>query len=70
MEQGGFTPLHTAAQNGDEETIRTLLYGGADLTLTTDEGKSAIDLAMEAGHEKATLLLGERITKRFRQSLD
>jgi uncharacterized protein len=28
-EQGGFTPLHAAAQNGDVETIRTLLLGGA-----------------------------------------
>jgi len=30
-EQGGYTPLHAAAQNGDEGMIRTLLYGGADL---------------------------------------
>jgi ankyrin repeat protein len=66
-EQGGHTPLHAAAENGDAEMIRILLYGGADLTLTNHQGKSALDLAMEGGHEKATLLLGEGITKRFQQ---
>ena len=65
-EQGGFTPLHAAAQNGDEQMIRTLLFGGADLTIAGNDGKTALDLAMEAGHEKATLLLGEGITKRFK----
>jgi len=64
-EQGGHTPLHAAAQNGDEEMIRMLLYRGADLTLTNNDGKTALDLAMNAGHEKSALLLGEGITKRF-----
>ena len=65
-EQSGFTPLHAAAQNGDVEIIRALLMGGADLTMKSTEGKSAMDVAMEAGHEKATVLLGEGVTKRFR----
>ncbi len=68
--QGGYTPLHAAAQNGDEEMIRILLYGGADLRLTSIDGKTALDLAMSAGHEKATLLLGEGVTKRFIQKRD
>lgn len=66
-EQGGYTPLHIAAQNGDVETIRTLLLGGADLTLKTNDGKSPMDVSMDAGHEKATVLLGEGVTKRFRR---
>jgi uncharacterized protein len=66
-EQGGYTPLHAAAQNGDDEMIRVLLFGGADLTIKGRDGKAPIDLAIEAGHEKATLLLGEGITKRFRR---
>ena len=66
-EPNGYTPLHTAAQNGDDEMIRTLLYGGADLLLTSDDGKTALDLAMAGGHEKAVLLLGEGVTKRFIQ---
>jgi ankyrin repeat protein len=65
-EQGGFTPLHAAAQNGDVEMIRILLLGGADLTIKSHNGKVAMDIAMEAGHEKATVLLGEGVTKRFR----
>jgi FOG: Ankyrin repeat len=65
-EQGGFTPLHAAAQNGDLDSIRALLLGGADLTLKSADGKTAMDLAMDAGHEKATVLLGEGVTKRFR----
>ena len=69
-EQGGYTPLHAAAQNGDEEMIRILLYGGADLTIKSGNGKTPLDLAMEAGHEKATLLLGEGITKRFKPKVE
>jgi ankyrin repeat protein len=69
-EQGGYTPLHAAAQNGDEEMIRILIYGGADLTIKSDDGKTPLDLAMDAGHEKASLILGEGITKRFKKSLE
>ena len=69
-EENAYTPLHVAAQNGDEEIIRILLYGGADLLLTSNDGKTALDLAMAAGHEKATLLLGEGVTKRFIQKRD
>ena len=69
-EQGGYTPLHAAAQNGDEEMIRILLYGGADLTIKSNDGKTPLDLALDAGHEKASLILGEGITKRFKKGLE
>jgi len=69
-EQGGSTPLHAAAQNGDEDMIRILLFGGSDLNIKNDEGKTPLDLAMEAEHAKATLLLGEGITRRFRVKRD
>ncbi len=69
-EPNGYTPLHTAAQNGDDEMIRTLLYGGADQLLTSDDGKTALDLAIAGGHDKAVLLLGEGVTKRFIQKRD
>ena len=65
QEQGGYTALHAAAQNGDLETIRALLYGGADLTLRSDDGKTPLDLALKAGHSEAAKLLQEGITKRF-----
>ncbi|HEU0047831.1 MAG TPA: ankyrin repeat domain-containing protein [Nitrososphaera sp.] len=69
-ERGGYTPLHAAAQNGDEDMIRILLFGGADLMLKSHDGKTALDLSIAAGHEKATLLLGEGVTKRFIQKRD
>jgi uncharacterized protein len=65
-EQGGYTPLHAAAQNGDLATIRTLIYGGADLASKSNNGQTPLDLALEAGHEEATKLLQEGITKRFK----
>jgi hypothetical protein len=38
-EQGGYTPLHAAAQNGDVEMIKALIYGGADLDTKSNDGK-------------------------------
>jgi ankyrin repeat protein len=35
-----------------------------------NDGKTPLDLALEAGHEKASLLLGEGITKRFKKGLE
>lgn len=67
-EQGGFTALHAAAQNGDLESIRALIFHGADLDLRTDDGKRAVDLAVQAGLEAAASLLREAITRRFRKT--
>ena len=56
---GGFTPLHEAAQNGDPEMVELFLSAGADASLTTDDGKTAADLADEAAHpDVATRLRG------------
>ena len=44
--EGGFTALHTAAQNGDEELARLLLERGADPTLATDDGRRPADLGL------------------------
>lgn len=45
QEEGGFTALHSAAQNGDDALVCLLLERGADATLTTREGKRPADLA-------------------------
>ena len=41
--EGGFTALHSTAQNGDEELARLLLERGADPSLATEDGKRAAD---------------------------
>jgi ankyrin repeat protein len=46
----GYTPLLTAAANGRLDIIKLLLTHGADPVATTDDGKSAIDLAEERRH--------------------
>ena len=46
--EGGFTALHSAAQNGDEELVRLLLERGADPGLATADGKRrAADFAAD-----------------------
>lgn len=50
-QSGGFVPLHTAAQNNNLAMADLLLSHGADPTLANDEGKTALDIAQEAGHE-------------------
>jgi ankyrin repeat protein len=50
-QSGGFTPVMSAAQNGDAPVLDLLLARGADPTLKDDEGRSAADHARTAGHE-------------------
>jgi uncharacterized protein len=44
--EGGFTALHSAAQNGDEELARLLVERGADSSLAADDGKRPADLGL------------------------
>lgn len=50
-QHGGYTPLHETAQNGDAALTALLLERGADVRVTTDDGKTAAQLAQEAGHD-------------------
>lgn len=45
----GNTPLHSAAQLGDTDTVDLLLAHGADADLRSDDGRSAADYAREGG---------------------
>jgi ankyrin repeat protein len=56
-QSGGFTPLMSAAQNGDTEVARLLLAHGADPSLKDDQGLSAADHARTAGHPEIAALL-------------
>jgi ankyrin repeat protein len=44
--EGGFTALHSAAQNGDEDLARLLLEQGADPSLATEDGKRPGDFGL------------------------
>jgi uncharacterized protein len=50
-QEGGFTPLHEAALNGDTELVSLLLGAGADPSIATDEGRRPADLARQGGHD-------------------
>jgi ankyrin repeat protein len=47
---GGHTPLHSAAFNGNAAIVRLLLAAGADPDAANDDGKTPVDLAREQGH--------------------
>ena len=47
--EGGFTALHSAAQNGDDELIRLLLERGAKPELAAADGRRAADFAADEG---------------------
>ena len=47
-QQGGYTPLHTAAHGEDLELIQLLLAHDADCTLADDEGKIPRDMTSNA----------------------
>jgi uncharacterized protein len=44
--EGGFTALHTSAQNSDEELARLLLERGADPALAADDGRRPADFGL------------------------
>jgi uncharacterized protein len=44
--EGGFTPLHAAAQNADEELARLLLERGADRSVAADDGRRPADFGL------------------------
>jgi ankyrin repeat protein len=44
---GGYTALHSAARNGDAESVRALLSAGADPTLAADDGTTPASLATD-----------------------
>ncbi|HEY4606108.1 MAG TPA: ankyrin repeat domain-containing protein [Acidimicrobiia bacterium] len=60
-QSGGFTPLMSAARNGDDELTGLLLARGANPTLEDDDGLTAATHAEQAGHPiLATRISSER----------
>lgn len=56
-QQGGWTPLHQAADNGDLEMVLLLLRYGADAAARSDDGRTPHDLAIEQGHDRVAAAL-------------
>jgi uncharacterized protein len=58
-QQGGWVPLHAAAQNGDRPMVELLLKYRADPKLANDDGKTSAMLARAKGHAEIATLLEE-----------
>jgi poly [ADP-ribose] polymerase len=54
---GRWTALHQAAYKGDEGMVSFLLSNGADIKVTTTDGKTPEKVAIEQGHPKCGALL-------------
>ena len=52
----GVTPLMLAADRGQARAAKALLNNGADVSLLTDGGLSALTMAVDNGHVAAVLL--------------
>lgn len=55
--KGKLTALHHAARTGKADMVALLLHMGADRNLTTFAEKTALELAIENGHEEVASLL-------------
>jgi len=49
LQYGSIAPIHLAAQHGNIDLIVLLLEQGADITLVTNTGQTASDLAADKG---------------------
>ncbi len=58
-QEGGFTPLHSAALSGDVEMARFLISHGADIQARAANNQNAMDLALTKGHQAMVNLLDE-----------
>ena len=56
---GGVTALHLAAYHGRLASATRLLEGGADLTLRTKSGQTALDYARSWGQSEVVALLSQ-----------
>lgn len=52
-QQGGWTPLHSAAHRDQAALVRCLLLAGADREQAADDGRTAVDMATQEGKSAA-----------------
>ena len=53
----GYTPLIQASSNGYTEVVRVLLAAGADKDLRRNDGKTALDRAIDGNEDACAALL-------------
>jgi len=58
--QSGSTPLHTVGFTGDRASLDLLLKHGAATAIKNNDGKIAVDIACERGHQEIADLLAAR----------
>jgi uncharacterized protein len=56
-QQGGWAPIHAAAQNGDRPMVELMLKYHGDPKLANDDGKTPAMVAREKGHEEIAVRL-------------
>ena len=59
VQRDGYTPLHAAAQHGDDELVELFLSAGADPAARIADGSTPADLAEAAGHPDVARRLRE-----------
>ena len=64
-QQGGWTPLHSAAQHGDRAMAELLLKHGADRNATSDDGTTARRLPQKAATRSSLRCLADSSTLSF-----
>lgn len=57
VQHGGWTPLQQAAAHGNTELVRLLLERGAEKSARAENGKTALDLAVEGKHAETAAML-------------
>jgi ankyrin repeat protein len=60
LSRTNLTPLHLAARNGHTAVCRLLLAAGADQTMLSSSGKTALSLALAEGHEECGVVLTQQ----------
>eukprot|EP00435_Cladocopium_sp_Y103_P006339 s1959_g2.t1 len=61
-------PIHLAAQTGNHQLVLLLLAAGADPTITSSQGRSAMDFAQEASQKDISHLLHQVAAQKERVS--
>src|SRR6266487_2150183 len=55
--ENGYTPLMYAAARGDSKMVELLLRNGADVNMVSEEGDTAIELALRIGSQECADIL-------------